>query len=544
MKQPHIIIFNPDQMRADALAHLGNSASSTPFLDIFSQQEAVSFRHAYCQNPVCVPSRCSFFTGRYPHVNGHRTMQHLLHERDSTLFSELKDAGYHIWMNERNDFLAGQVEGLMEKHADEVFCGGAHVNPPGPIDANHRGQPDGKNYYSHYEGQLGVDENGRNYNADDAAVDAALHRLCNPVDDKPMCVFLGLMFPHPPYGVEEPYFSMIDREKIPRRAGIGKGKALMQEKLREYMAMEDYTEEDWTELRACYLGMCRKVDDQFKRLCDGLKNAGIYDDCAIFFFSDHGDYTGDYSIPEKTQNTFEDCLTRVPLLIKPPKGVALDAGITDSFAELVDFYATAMDFAHVEPREDHFGKSLRLILADRMISLRDYVFCEGGRLPHEEQCDEYHAAAGNTGIISKASMYWPRQMAQTDSVAHAKGTMIRSRDYKYVHRSSGQHEFYNLRLDPLEEENCYGMPEYEQEIINLRLAMLTWYQDTCDAVPREYDRRLSPEIFWERTRRKCPPGAEEQIKALIYDGAGPALVGARLEELWRLAGEREKEDVQ
>lgn len=73
-KQPHIIIFNPDEMRGDAMAHLGNPASITPNLDAFAAHEAVSFGQAYCQNPVCVPSRCSFFTGLYPHVRGHRTM--------------------------------------------------------------------------------------------------------------------------------------------------------------------------------------------------------------------------------------------------------------------------------------------------------------------------------------------------------------------------------------------------------------------------------------------------------------------------------------
>ena len=64
-KRPNIIIFNPDQMRADSLAHLGNPASHTPFLDSLAQSEAVSFRHAFCQNPVCVPSRCSFLSGLF-----------------------------------------------------------------------------------------------------------------------------------------------------------------------------------------------------------------------------------------------------------------------------------------------------------------------------------------------------------------------------------------------------------------------------------------------------------------------------------------------
>ena len=73
-KKPDIIIINPDEMRWDTMGHMGNPAASTPNLDAFALNEAVSFENAYCQNPVCVPSRCSFFTGLYPHVNGHRKM--------------------------------------------------------------------------------------------------------------------------------------------------------------------------------------------------------------------------------------------------------------------------------------------------------------------------------------------------------------------------------------------------------------------------------------------------------------------------------------
>ena len=111
-KRPNIIIVNPDQMRADSLAHLGNPASHTPFLDHLAESEAVSFSNAFCQNPVCVPSRCSFTTGLYPHVNGHRTMAHLLRPHETSIFEELKNAGYYVWMNARNDLIAGQVPGL------------------------------------------------------------------------------------------------------------------------------------------------------------------------------------------------------------------------------------------------------------------------------------------------------------------------------------------------------------------------------------------------------------------------------------------------
>lgn len=130
-KCPHIIIFNPDEMRWDTMGHMGNSAASTPFLDKLSSTEAVSFRNAFCQNPVCVPSRCSFFTGLYPHVHGHRTMSYLLHEGEQNLFSELRDAGYYVWMNARNDLFAGQEPEWVKANADEIFYGGDLTPPPG-----------------------------------------------------------------------------------------------------------------------------------------------------------------------------------------------------------------------------------------------------------------------------------------------------------------------------------------------------------------------------------------------------------------------------
>ena len=76
-KKPHIIIFNPDQWRSDVMGCHGNPAAVTPNLDQFVQTDAVSFSSAFCQNTVCTPSRCSFMTGWYPHVRGHRTMYHM-----------------------------------------------------------------------------------------------------------------------------------------------------------------------------------------------------------------------------------------------------------------------------------------------------------------------------------------------------------------------------------------------------------------------------------------------------------------------------------
>ena len=281
--------------------------------------------------------------------------------------------------------------------------------------------------------------------------------------------------------------------------------------------MQEYTEKDWDELRAVYLGMCMKVDEQFRRVCDALKEAGEYDNSAIFFLSDHGDFDGDYGIPEKAQNCFEDCLTKVPFLVKPPKGEAIDPGISDSLVELVDFYATAMDYAGVTPDHTQFGKSLRPVLADRNAKIRDYVFSEGGRMPGEEHCDESHIN-GPQGS-PKNNVYWPRQTAQREDDAHIKGTMIFDGRYKYIMRNDDTDEFYDLEKDPGERTNAINQAEYAGEIRRLERELLRWYQSTCDIVPLDFDKRFNAEMLWSMMKGNCRNAEEEAVvKEAIMSG--------------------------
>ena len=77
----------------------------------------------------------------------------------------------------------------------------------------------------------------------------------------------------------------------------------------------------------------------------------------------------------------------------PPRDYPVEPGKRDTLAELVDFYATAMEFAGVEPTHDQFGISLLPVLADKQVSVRNYAHSEGGRMAYEWQSDEYHATA-------------------------------------------------------------------------------------------------------------------------------------------------------
>ena len=498
-KKPHIIVFNPDQWRGDVLGHVGNPAAVTPNLDRLVQTDAVSFSSAFCQNPVCTPSRCSFMTGWYPHVRGHRTMHHMLHpEHDEpNLLKSLKDNGYFVWWGGKNDLTPGQND--VSPYCDVRFRPTAedyerwkHRRPAGSPggDLAWRGPRDGDNFYSFFKGKLDKQDDTFYCDGDWARVLGALDVIRNYDQDKPLCIYLPLSYPHPPYCVEEPWFSMTDREKLPRRARHPEnweGKPSILREIWKHQRLQGWTEERWTELRATYYGMCARLDHQFGLLMDALRESKMYDDSAVFLFSDHGDYTGDYGIVEKTQNTFEDCLSRVPFLVKPPADIPVKPRVSNALVELVDFSATVYELTGIDPGYDHFGKSLLPVLAGQTEEHRDAVFCEGGRRIGETQAMERESASTSR----PDGLYTPRLRLQTtdDGPYHTKAAMCRTKTHKYVRRLYEQDELYDLVADPLEEVNIVDQSTSRDILAAMKERMLRWYMETCDVVPRRTDKR-------------------------------------------------------
>ena len=486
--RPNLLIFNPDQWRSDVMGHFGNPAAVTPRLDRAVAEDHVSFRSAFCQNPVCTPSRCSFMSGWYPHVRGHRTMTHMLRAGEPNLLKTLKDNGYFVWWGGKNDLVPAQ-----DGYAD--YCHVKYHPERKPrstwaLDrqAEWRGERGSDTYYSFYVGELDRAGEEIYYDGDWANVLGAIDFIRNPPDDQPFCIFLPLTYPHPPYAVEEPWLSMIDPDAIPDRATDPdwSTKPSLVRGLRDNFGLTGWTEDRWRRLRQVYYGMCARVDHQYGLLLDALREAGVYDDTACFCFSDHGDYTGDYGLVEKTQNTFEDCLTRVPFLVKPPAGVACQPRVSEALVELIDFPATVEALCGIEPAHDHFGKSLLPVLAGETDELRDAVFCEGGRRMDEWQCKESPSLPDNAW----ESLYWPRIQLQTgDGIEHTKAAMCRTQTHKYVRRLDEPDELYDLTADPQELHNRIDDPALAGVLAQLRDRLLTWYQETCDVVPQEYDRR-------------------------------------------------------
>ncbi|WP_207229317.1 sulfatase-like hydrolase/transferase [Ktedonosporobacter rubrisoli] len=394
------------------------------------------------------------------------------------LLRTLKDEGYYVWWGGKNDVVPAQ-------HGFTAYCDYRFLpTPKASSKQDWRGTPESDAFYSFFIGKV-----EREAEHDLECVQAAIQAILNAPAGQPLCIYLALHNPHPPYQVSDPWFSMIDRANLPGRIPAPEdwhNMPAMLKGLYEALHMQSWSEERWAELRATYYGMCAYVDHLFGLLIATLREANIYDESAIFFFSDHGDFTGDYGLVEKAQNIFADCLTRVPLIIKPPASIPVQPHICEELTELIDVPATIEDLLGLEPGHTHFGRSLLPFLSDPTLQGRDAAFCEGGRLHSEKQAMELESRSAH----DTNGLYWPRlSLQQREGAEHTKATMCRTKEFKYVRRLYESDELYDLRTDPQELHNRISDPALATILAELKDRLLTFYQETSDVVPLQTDQR-------------------------------------------------------
>ena len=405
----------------------------------------------------------------------------------------MKQQGYEVIWIGRNDVIPSNRP--KTEFCDEFYSGSDFENhrdddnlkfAPGPAVSSEIPEFMKKdNYYSFYTGKMDREQakSTFDWNCVKSALDY-LDRKGREGSEKPFFLYITLSFPHPPYGCEDPWFSSISRDSLPpRRTDVEQlqNKPSMLQGIRSKQQLTGWSEEQYNELRAVYLGMVERFDHQFGLVKDKLKEWNLYDDTSIFVFSDHGDYTGDYGITEKVQNCFENPVSNVPLLIKPASRFPVQPGESRVLAELVDLPATFAHMAGFTLDYTQFGRSLLDAVAGAPVH-KDAVFCEGGRIHGETQAME--------GGHGPKSPYWPRLSTQCEEgPEHTKAAMIRMDHFKYVMRLYEKDEFYDLEKDPLELHNAIDLPEYQDQIQNMRMRLLRFYMETGDVVPDRKDPR-------------------------------------------------------
>ena len=497
-KRPNIVFFVADEYRGDVLGHLGNPAAATPRADALAKQ-AVSFSHAYCQTPECVPSRCSFLTGWYPHVRGHRSMSMRLRPDDPVLSRRLKDVGYFTWWGGGRDTDAADFA-----FGADAFC-----------DVYYDGKKDADleliAKFSPQDTSLHVgamSDQAERQMPDWHATHAAARQILNAPTDRPFFLHLDLAAPHPAYRVGKSYRDRIDPSKLPPRRptptsweGVPSRYRLTWE---TNTLLQGWSERQFDELRTTYYAMCSRVDEQLGMIIDALRQAGVYENTAIFFFADHGDFTGDYGLVDKFENTFPEPLVRVPLIIKPPADRKLAPRVSDALVELIDVPATVEELTALQPECTTFGRSLLSLIAGETDEHRPCVFSQGGGT-NAELTARLLGTGGEHKYLPQAKGY-PKMIAYTrPGPEYGKAIMCRTRRYKYVRRLYESDELYDLSDDSAECSNRVDDPAFGAVLAQMKDRVLNFYLETSDVL----------------MRGRGNSGAWPPADASIRPGAGP-----------------------
>lgn len=472
--RPNFIFILADELRADAVHCIDNQPIQTPNIDGLAAQGVV-FTNNFTVHTVCSPSRCSLMTGWYPHTFGHRTLYRLLRPYEPNLLKYLKSNGYFVQWNGKNDLLAEA------SFADSVTRRSA-ATAPAPIWPANPFPPDHRFFKSFYFGRRGQADRAPYQDMDWVWIQEAIAFLESP-PPQPFMLYLPLVFPHPPYTVEEPYFSMYDRGSVrpPLPAMLDDKPHFMRELHRAY-GVDRLGEDDKREIVATYWGMVTRFDDLVGRLLRALDSSAVADNTVVVLMSDHGDYVCDYGLTEKWWTGLQDCLIRVPLVIRLP-GRAGGRRV-DSLAETIDILPTILDLAGIPPQHTHFGRSLLPVISGDTDEHRSVVFAEGGQVPGEG--DQTLETIWRAGTI----YHDKTRLQHDDPTLLAKATMIRTEAWKYVARLNGQEEeLYDLEADPQELTNLAGRGTHLDVVADLRNQLLQWFLATGDAVPFDRDAR-------------------------------------------------------
>jgi arylsulfatase A-like enzyme len=477
MSRPNIVLFMTDQQRADSIGAFGNLAARTPNLDAFAAR-GVRFDEAYSQHSACSQSRISMMTGWYPHVAGHRTLDHLLQRWEPNVLATLRTAGYFVaWPGIRGDTFA---PGVTEASTD--FFGFTVAPSLDALAAGHQERyAEGHRLRNTFlVGRLDGDEL---LTPDEAAIRTAIDLLERGLPE-PFVLVVTLLAPHPPFAVEEPWFSMHDARDMPAPAPAGAGKPAFMAALREVAGLDAIEPDDWALIAAVYSGMVSRLDDQFGRLQGALDRASVADRTVTLFHTDHGEYLGDYGLVEKWPSGLDACLVRNPLIVAGP-GVA-ERGVCSSFVEMIDLPATLCDLAETDIGYPQFGRSLATVLADPTRTHRDRAFSEGGF-----RVDE----AGQNEMPDHFPYLLKGQLQQDRPELVGRAVALRIEGWTFVYRSCEGDELYDRAADPHETTNVASDPAHAERCRALRDEVLGWLVETSDVIPPDRDPRMEPILF-------------------------------------------------
>ncbi len=429
--KPNVLFLICDDLNCD-LGCYGHPQVKSPNIDRLAQR-GVRFSNAYCQYPLCGPSRASFMTGLYPD-------QTLIHRNSVYIRETVPNVKTMSQMFRNEGHFATRIGKIyhygVPRHIgtsghDDPFSWDYTINPRG------RDKDEEDLIFSLIPGQFGgtmswlAAEGTDEEQTDGIAATNATELLQKYAADKrQFYLAVGLYRPHTPYVAPKKYFDMYPLDKI-RVPTVPDGyletlpKPAVQS-IRRKKQNSNLPDKLARQAIQAYYASITFADAQVGRILDALDEAGLSDNTIVLFTSDHGYHMGEHGHYQKT-TLFENA-ARVPLIIAGP-GVTAKGASTSALTEMIDFYPTLAEMTGLTPPDYLPGVSLAPVLKDPTQTPRDSALTQ-----------------------------------------YESGYSIRTPRYRYTHWGpDGEDgaELYDHETDPEEMVNLANKPEFAELALQL-----------------------------------------------------------------------------
>ena len=449
-KKLNVLFVAVDDMNCD-LGCYGHPDVKSPNIDRLAKM-GVRFEHAYCQFPLCSPSRVSLMTGRRPDTTKIFDLKTDFRKQTLpdvvTLPQMFMNAGYYS-ARVGKIYHYGNPGDIGTSGLDDPKSWQHVVNPAG---RDHTVlETDVINYTPNRRG-LGAamaflaDAMGTDEQHTDGKVATEGIKLIDEHKDKPFFLAIGFYKPHTPYIAPKKYFDLypMDGIKLPEvakdfRTTVPRP-SLLSTQPWPYMGV---TPDQARECKQAYYAAISFVDAQIGRVLDAIDRNSLWDNTIVVFWSDHGYHLGEHGLWMK-QSLFEESC-RVPLVIIAP-GMKGNGKTCERRVEFVDLYPTLADLAGLTPPPGYQGTSLKPLLEDPTAASDRPAYTQvwrgGNRFP---------------------------------------GHSVRTERWRYTEWENGKrgNQLYDHTADPHELKNLAGDPKYADVVTQMKaLVRKNWPADS------------------------------------------------------------------
>ena len=471
VKRKNVIVFCTDQQRGDSLGCMGNSIARTPNLDRLASRGVLYTQH-YSTNPVCMPSRCAFITGRYPQANGvidngidlpnrEVTMPQVFHEHgyNTAVFGKLhfqtcktyegdvSHESYGRWNSGELQGWTGPYYGfehvlLTVGHGED--CTGAYgwwrknKFPDLKLGVKNAHGTIAFPQFACWKSNMPVEAHHSTWVADQAI------KYLDEIGDSPFYIQVSFPDPHHPFTPPAPYHSMFDDVEFPTPHAVEGENETKPKPYREAMFTNpfptdggahfssDLKGDAYHQVLAHTYAMNTLIDYSIGRMISKLEENGLMQNTIIVFMSDHGDFMGDHHFLYKGQMPCRSLLN-VPLIIFDSD---YGSGVVDAVCSNVDVMPTLLNACNITVPDCVQGVVLPCLGESPK---RDYAFEAGW----SKASSEYHHYT------------------------------IYKQDWRIsVFPNLRDGELYDLKNDPFEHRNLFNDPDYRMLRLDLMEELL------------------------------------------------------------------------